>query len=170
MEKKPISHIAAGAIIGAAMVIYTLLIQFTGQATNKALGFLSLLIIVGMLIYFIIQYGKANGDTLTFGKLFVYGFKATALIALIVGLFNIVFYMVFPEYKEANFDMTRTEMLKNPQITEAQVDSIMEGYQKNFMLILVGSSLIGTLVIGVIASLIGAGVAKKTPQTPFQQP
>lgn len=99
MEKKPLSHIVAGVIIGAVMIIYSLFLQLADQANNKPLGFLSYLIIIAMLIVFILQYGKANNDDKTFGQLFSYGFKASAVSAILSIAFMAIFFIVFPEYR-----------------------------------------------------------------------
>jgi len=40
---------------------------------------------------------------------------------------------------------------------------------KFFMISILGGSLFGNLIVGTIASLIGAGVAKKNPANPFDQ-
>ena len=169
MEKKPLSHIAAGAIIGAVMVIYSMVLQFMELTATQSLSWISYLIIIGLLVYFIILHGKVNENDRTFGQLFTYGFKASAVVAILLTVFNFLFFTAFPEYKDKVFDVTRTEMLKNPKITEAQVDQFMEGFRKWFWLGVVGGGIFGTMLIGAIGSLIGAGVAKKNPQSPFQR-
>lgn len=170
MEKKPLSHIVAGVIIGAVMIIYSLFLQLADQANNKPLGFLSYLIIIAMLIVFILQYGKANNDDKTFGQLFSYGFKASAVSAILSIAFMAIFFIVFPEYQEKIWDNARTEMAKNPQLNEAQIEQGLEIAKKFFWIFLIGGGIFMTMIIGAVGSLIGAGIAKKNPQTPFQQP
>lgn len=169
MEKKTLSHIAVGAIIGAVMIIYSLFLQLADLATNKPLSYLSYVIIIGLLVYFILQYGKANDDSKTFGQLFSYGFKAAAVSAIISIGFTAIFFTIFPEYKEKIWDNARLEMAKNPQLTEAQIDQGLEIAKKFFWIFLIAGGIFMTMLIGAIGSLIGAGMAKKNPQTPFQQ-
>jgi Protein of unknown function (DUF4199) len=170
MEKKPVSHIVVGAIIGAFMVLYSIVLQLADLATNKSLGYLSYLVVIAMLIYFIIQFAKANEGEKTFGQLFSYGFKATAVATLLSVAFTVVFFLVFPEYKDKIFDMSRAEMAKNPQMTETQIEQGMQFFQKFFWIFIIGGGIFMSMIIGAIGSLIGAGMAKKNPQTPFQQP
>ena len=169
MEKKPLSHIMAGVIIGAVMIVYSMFLQLTDQANNKALGFVSYVIIAALLIVFVLQYGKANDNEKSFSQLFSYGFKASAVAAIISIAFTAIFFIAFPEYQEKIWDNARTEMAKNPQMNEAQIEQGVEIGKKFFWIFLVAGGIFVTMLIGAIGSLIGAGIAKKNPQSPFQQ-
>jgi len=169
MEKKPLSHILAGVIIGAIMIVYSMFLQLADLSTNKPLSYLSYVIIIGLLVLFILQFGKANDNSKTFGQLFSYGFKAAAVSAIISIAFMAVFFVIFPEYQEKIWDSARTEMAKNPQLNEAQIEQGVEIGKKFFWIFLIGGGIFMTMLIGAIGSLIGAGVAKKNPPSPFQQ-
>jgi len=73
--KKPISHFVAGLIIAAILVIYSIILNFMNLSQNKGLGWLSYIILIGGLAFFVNQYGKAKDHQVTFGNLFSYGFK-----------------------------------------------------------------------------------------------
>jgi amino acid transporter len=169
MEKKPLSHIVAGVIIGAVMIVYSMFLQLADLSNNKPLAYLSYVITIAMLVFFILQFGKANNNDKTFGQLFSYGFKASAVSAIISIAFMAIFFIVFPEYQEKIWDNARTEMAKNPQITEAQIEQGVEIGKKFFWIFLIAGGIFITMLIGAIGSLIGAGVAKKNPPSPFQQ-
>ena len=100
---------------------------------------------------------------------FPYGFKATAIATLVVIAFQVIFFFIFPEYKEKIIDISREQMLKQGNVPEAQVEQALEMVRKFFWVGLIGGSLFFNLVSGAIASLIGAGITKKIPQSPFQQ-
>ena len=68
-----------------------------------------------------------------------------------------------PEMKEKALEMSRTELEKNPQMTEETIDKALEFTSKYFFLFGVVGSLFSYAFIGGIASLIGAGIAKKNP-------
>jgi hypothetical protein len=169
MEKKPVTHIVVGLIISAVLIIFSLIINFTGQIGNQALGYVVYAVMMGLLVYFIIQYGKANDNNLSFGKLFTYGFKASAIIALITVAFNILLFMVFPDLKDKMMDISREQMAKRPGMTEEMVEQGMDMFKRNFTLFMIVGGIFMPVIFGAIASLIGAGVAKKNPPTPFQQ-
>ena len=99
-ERKPISHFVAALIIAAILVIYSIILNFLDLSQNQTLGWISYIILIGGLALFVNLYGKAHNHQLTFGNLFTYGFKATAIITLIMIVFIIIFFLAFPEFKE----------------------------------------------------------------------
>ncbi|WP_336514309.1 DUF4199 domain-containing protein [Pollutibacter soli] len=170
MEKKPVTHFIAGIIIAAVMIVYSLVLMLMDLSTNQAAGFVSYVILLAGVIYFVLQYAKAMDNTLTFGNLFSYGFKSTAIATLILLAFQVIFFVAFPEYKDKITEMSRENMIKQGQLSEEQIDQAMAMMQRFFWVGLIGGTVFFCLIIGAIASLIGAGLAKKNPQTPFQNP
>ncbi|HEY0750415.1 MAG TPA: DUF4199 domain-containing protein [Chitinophagaceae bacterium] len=171
-QTKPVSHFVAGLIIAAILIVYSLILNFTGQGQNQSLGWVAYLLFIGALIYFITQYGKSVNYSASFGKLFGYGFKITAIVTLIILLFTMIFFSVFPEYKEQIMEAMRTEMDKqvdSGKIQESQADTFIDTYESRFLLLTGAGIIFGYLVIGAIGSLIGAAVTKKNPQSPFDQ-
>jgi putative Ca2+/H+ antiporter (TMEM165/GDT1 family) len=71
--------------------------------------------------------------------------------------------------KEKIFDMSRQKMEDNGKMSESQIDQAMEMARKFFIPFAIAGTLIGTLICGAIASLIGAAVAKKKPVNPLDQ-
>jgi hypothetical protein len=168
-ERKPISHITAGLIIAALLVIYSIVVNFMGLTQQKSLGLLQYALIIGGLTYFVTQWGKAHNYTLSFGNLFAYGFKATAVFTIINIVFLIIFFLVFPEMKEKTFEMARTQMENNPNVSEEQIDQGIDIARRFFWVGLVGGTMFFMILIGAIGSLIGAAVTKKRPNNPFDQ-
>lgn len=168
-EKKPISHFVAGLIIAAILVIYSIILNFLDLSQNKGLGWLSYIILVGGLAFFVNLYGKAKDHQVTFGNLFSYGFKATAITTLIMVVFIVIFFMVFPEFKEKIMDAAREGMEKNGKMTDDQIDQGMQMFERNFILFSAGGVLFMYLILGAIGSLIGAAITKKQPHSPFDQ-
>src|SRR5689334_5705331 len=99
-QKKPISHIVAGLIIGLVLIAYSCALYFTNIQQTGIYGWLPIIFIVVGLIVFVNLYGKALNNQVTFGNLFAYGFKTTAFLTLIVIAFTVVFFLLFPEIKE----------------------------------------------------------------------
>lgn len=166
-QKKPVSHIVAGLIIAAVIVIYSILLNFLGLSQNQALGWIAYLLLIGGLIFFVNQYGKANDYTLSFGQLFNYGFKATSIITLIMILFIVLFFAVFPEFKDKIMEAAREGMEKQGKMSDDQIDQAVEMFNRNFILFTGGGALFMYLLLGAIGSLLGAATTKKRPQNPF---
>ncbi|MEJ7738586.1 MAG: DUF4199 domain-containing protein [Chitinophagaceae bacterium] len=170
MENKPTSHIVAGTIVGAVAIILFLVYYYTGLSFKRNFwGWIPALVTLGLIVFFVIQYGKANNDRLTFGRLFNYGFKTTAIFALIMTLFTVLVVYLFPEYKEKFMEEMYNQMDTNSNIPEEQKETALNMTEKFFTISMIGGALFMNMLIGTIASLIGSGVAKKTPQTPFDQ-
>lgn len=167
MEKKPISHFSGGLVVGCIMIIYTIIINFSGLGADKTLGYINYVFLIGGIIYFITAYGKSVDHTASFGSLFTFGFKMSALITIIVVAFQVIFFLIFPEFKEKIFDAAHDAMVKKPNITEEQIEMGMTAVKKFFWIIVVGGSVFGLVFVGALASLIGAGITKKRPQSPF---
>jgi len=167
MEKKPVSHFMGGLIVGFVIIIYSIILNFIGQGTNQALGYISYAFLVGGIIYFITLYGKSVDYNASFGKLFTFGFKMAAFITILMIAFQVIFFLVFPEFKEKIFEVAHDAMVKQGKSNEEQIEMGMSFVKKFFWIIVIGGTIFGFVLAGAIASLIGAAVTKKNPQSPF---
>ena len=59
-------------------------------------------------------------------------------------------------------------MEKGGKITSDQIDEYLKFTRNNFLSFSIGFSIFFIALIGFIASLIGAGLAKKNPISPFE--
>ncbi|MFL5787295.1 MAG: DUF4199 domain-containing protein [Flavisolibacter sp.] len=170
-NNKPISHITAGLIIGSALIVLSLIsiYVFKGGDNSRYTQWLTYIVICAGLIVFISLYGKANDYALSFGDLFAYGFKATAVYALISIGFIILFNLMVPDFKEKGIEMARQNLEDQGKLTDTQIEQALQFTRKYFWAIAIGRALIGNLIIGAIGSLIGAAVTKKRPKNPLEQ-
>ena len=170
MENKPVSNIVAGAIISGLIIVYSVVLYFTGMQANQALGWVSYGILVGGVAYFVNAFGKANKNKLTFGNLFAYGFKVTAFTTVVFVIFMIIFNLVYPEFKEKIFEMTRQQLEQQGKLTEDQINTAVEMTKKIFIVGLIAGSIFLFALFGALGSLIGAAITKKAPPSPFDNP
>lgn len=169
MDKKPISHLLAGGIIGGIMILYSCIMIILDQTMNKSLGWLSFVIIIAALAFFIREKGNAEGNNLKFGDLFAYGFKATAFITIIMLVFQVSYNLIFPETIDKVLEASRQAIIEQqPTMSDEQIDMALGFTKKFYWPMIIGGTILGTIVQGAIASLIGAAITKKNPQTPFQ--
>lgn len=154
------SHVLAGLLTAGVLIVYSMILTFTGLNTNRSLGGLSLLILVASLVFFVNLHGRAMGHGAGFGELFSYGFKATAVATLVGIAFQWVFYTVFPEYREQLLDITREQMAAQG-VTEEQMAPALARMREYFWPMTIGGALFTNLISGAIGSLIGAGVTRK---------
>jgi len=156
-------------VIAAVLIIYTIILQFTGNQQNSGLVWLSYVFILAGLILFINLYAKALNNQVTFGNLFSYGFKATAFLALIMIAFTVVYFLIFPDIKEKMFDMAREKMEEQGKLTDDQIEQGVQTWKKMFWVFAIGGIILIYAIVGAIGSLIGAAVTKKKPLNPLDQ-
>ena len=68
-----------------------------------------------------------------------------------------------------SLEEARKGMEAKGNLSEEQVTQSLEFVRKFFIPFAIAGSLFGTAIVGALASLIGAGAAKKNPNNPFEQ-
>ena len=171
MEKQITSHIVKGAILGGISILFSIIIYVFNLYTTQWLSWLSYAILIGGIIYGNVLFANQNNNNVTFGNIFAHGFKTTSVIIVITVVYVFLSLKVlFPEMPEKILDIARKKMAENPQMTDEMIEQGI-GMTKKFLLpFAIGGAIIGTAFMGVIASLIGAGIAKKNPVDPFAEP
>ena len=168
MEKKPITNITAGFILFLVMVVYTLIINLGKLQDNMMLGWFSYLIVIAGIVIFVVKYGKDMHGNITFGNLFAFGFKTTAVVTIFFIAFMVLFYLIFPEYKEQMLELGRQKALANAKGANPEdIEKGMEIFKRFFWVGLIAGIMLSYAILGAIGSLIGAAITKKNPR-PFQ--
>ena len=168
MEKQITSHIFKGAILGGISILFSIIIYVFNLYTTQWLSWLSYAILIGGIIYGNVLFANQNDNKVTFGNIFAHGFKTTAVIIVITVLYTVLaLYVLFPDMVDKIIELSRTEMLKNPKMTDEMIEQAMTMTKKLFLPFAVAGAIFGTGFLGAIGSLIGAAVAKKVPADPF---
>ena len=168
--RKPVSHVVAGLLIAGIVIVISLVMMLFAQSKGQpGGGWFNYLIIIGGLIFFINLYGKSNNNQVSFGDLFSYGFKATAVYTVIFIGFLVLFSLLFPDFKANAMEAARMEMENQNRLNEDQLEQSLQMLEKNFWIFAIGGTTLAFVIIGAIGSLIGAAITKKRPQNPFEQ-
>ena len=126
-------------------------------------------VMVVAIIIACIHFANQKEGYVTFGNVFMHGFKISAVIAAIVLVYSVLaFTVLFPDMKERMFEMQQAQMEKSG-LDGDKLEQAMTMMKKYFMIGVVLGVIFGTLILGCIASLIGAAVAKKKPINPLTQ-
>jgi len=170
MEKKVTPPWTKGLILSLVLIILNLALYFSGQAQNKSLSWLSLVLLVVGIIIACTSFAKDMDGNVTFGNVFAHGFKTTAATAAIMIVYSILALKVlFPEMVDQIMNQARTDMEAKHTMSEEQINQAMDFTKKFFMVFAIGGIIFIYAVCGAIGALIGAGVAKKNPNyTPLQ--
>ena len=169
MEKQVMSPAMKGMLISLALIVIQVAIILTGQEANKSLGSISIAVLIGGIIWACLSFSKQKDGNVTFGDVFSHGFKTSALVAALFGLWTALsLTIIFPEVFEHMMEIQRVEMLKKG-MSDDQVENAMKMAHK--MGIPMGTIIIVImdLVLGAVGALIGAAIAKKNPNPVFPE-
>jgi uncharacterized membrane protein len=156
-----------GLVLSLILVVIAMATYFSGVNMSSGIQYLGYAIFVAGIIFFINQYGKQINYASTFGGYFSHGFKISAIVTVIMILYVVIFILLFPEFKDKAMEEARKNM-QSKNLSEEQMNQAIEVSRKFFMTFLILGTLVGYILFGVIASLIGAAITKKNPDT-FQQ-
>lgn len=162
------THKNYGLMTGLVLVILSAVIYVANLTQAGWIQWLLYAVFLGGLILNANAFSKANGTAVTFGQVFSSGFKASAIITLLIVGWVILSIYIFPDMKEKAIDMARAEIEKDGKMDDEMMETALTMTRNNFTTFLVMGSLFGYLIMGLIFSLIAAAVAPKNkrPLTP----
>jgi len=170
MEKKATSPLMAGLLISLILIVIDLVGGFTHLKYETWWGWIGGVVMLIAIIMFCISWANQKNNLVTFGNVFGYGFKASAVIAVIILIYSFLsMYVIFPETRDIIMDTTRKKMEAAGNLSEDQMDQAL-AMTKKFLVLGPIFGGIFTLIIGIIGGLLGGAFAKKKPITPFDQP
>jgi|SRR5678809_309281 hypothetical protein len=168
-ETKIMSPQIKGLLIALIVIILGIAGYFTDLGFSTWYNWVVNLIMLVAIIIACIHFANQKQGFVTFGNVFLHGFKISAVIAVIVLVYTLLaFTVLFPDMKEKIFEMQRIKM-EESGIDDDKLEQATTVMKKYFMIFLVLGVIFGTLVWGCIASLIGAAVAKKKKINPLDQ-
>ena len=169
MEQKITPPWTIALVTSLVCIVINMIIFVSNQLMNKSLSYITLIIVVGAIIGGCIYYAKQMNGQVTYGNVFAHGFKITAGIAALMSIYTIISVkFIYPEIIEMTIDVARAEMEKKGNVPTDQMDMALGFTRKFFLPFAIAGSLFGTAIIGALASLVGAGLAKKNPISPFE--
>lgn len=170
METKVITPVVKGIIISLILIVFGLVLYFTNQFQNKALGSVQYIFLIGGIIWACIQYANQMNGNVTFGNVFAHGFKTTAVITALIAVYTFIsFKFIFPDIQDKIVEEARKNMESQNKMTDEQMTQAIDMTRKFLIPFAIGGIIIVFAIVGAISSLIGAAVAKKNPQSPFTQ-
>jgi len=168
-ENKIMSPQIKGLLIALIVIILGIAGYFTGLGFSTWFNWVVNAIMFAAIIIACVHFANQKQGYVTFGNVFLHGFKITAVIAIIVLVYTLLaFTVLFPDMKEKIFEMQQAQMEKSG-LDDDKLEQGMTMMKKYFMIFLVIGVIFGTLIWGSIASLIGAAVAKKKKFNPIDQ-
>ena len=164
------SHKTKGLLVALILIIIGIAGHFAGLAQESWFNWISNIILLIAIIWGCVYYAQQLDGRVSFGDIFVHGFKMSVVITLILIVYTVLaLTLLFPEMKDKAMEIAREKMEAQGKMSGDQIDQALEMVKKFFWPITIGTILLFTLIFGCIASLIGAAVAKKKPVNPLDQ-
>jgi len=168
-ETKIMSPQTKGLLIALVVIILGIIGYFTGLGFSTWFNWVVNAIMFAAIIIACVHFANQKQGYVTFGNVFLHGFKITAVVAIIVLVYSLLaFTVLFPDMKEKMFEMQQAQMEKQG-LDDDKLEQATTMMKKYFMIFLVLGVIFGTLIWGSIASLIGAAVAKKKKANQLDQ-
>jgi len=169
MEQKTTSPAVKGIIISLILIVFSLILQFLDLSSNKGLGSIGLIIFFGGIVWSGIVYAQQLHGNVTFGSVFAHAFKAVAAVTAIMVVFTFIsIKFISPEQVDVALREARAGM-EEKNMSDDQIEQAINITKKFFVPFAIGGSLVVYMLVGLIAALVAAAVAKKNPGTPFVQ-
>lgn len=170
MEKKITLPAVKGVIISLILIVFALIIMFLDLSRNKGIASLQFIIFIAGIIWSAISFAKQMEGNVTYGNVFAHAFKVTAAVTAIMVVYSVIsLKFISPEQLNRGIEEARANM-EAKNMSEDQIDNAINITRKFAVPFAMAGVLIMFMFVGLIASLIGAAVAKKNPRDPFVQP
>ena len=154
-----------GAILGFVSVFISLVFYFIGMATESWTGWVTMLVILVLLVYLMIQYRNVHlGGYASFGQIFVMVLVSAGIISTIItALYTYLLYTVIdPGLLDQLRIAAEERIMNNPRIPESMYDDAIERAEKfTSVSYMIKMALIFGPVINAIVGLIVAAFIKK---------
>jgi len=169
-ETKIMSPQIKGLLIALVVIILHIAGYFTGLGfTTTWYNWVVNLVLLAAIIFACVHFANQKEGFVTFGNVFLHGFKISAVITIIMLVYTLLaFTVLFPDMKEKIFEMQAAQMEKQG-MDEDKMEQATSAMKNFFWPITIGVTIFGTLIWGAISSLIGAAVAKKKKFNPLDQ-
>lgn len=159
-----------GLITGVALILYSTVLYTLDLTTNRGMSVIIYVILIGGLVLGMREYRTANAGYMTYGE----GMSLGALLSAVAGLLSSVFSVFYTQVIDPGFQARITEQVRDQMesagnLSDEQVDQAVEmmgKFQSPGLQFLFG--VLGTILIGVIFSLVIAAILRKNKSNPFE--
>ena len=156
------THLTYGLITALAMIVVGLVLHVADLSYEPWAQWITMVVFLIGILMNAAAYSKANNHVVTFGSVFSSGFKATALITILMIVWAFISITIFPEIKDKAMEKAVADMQEQGLDDEA-IDQALGMTSKYFNVFMIGGIILMHIIAGLIFSLIGAAIAKKNP-------
>ena len=159
--------ITYGLLLGGISVVFQLMLFFLDMhyKNDTTAGIVSLVIMIGIMLYAFIQYRKSNEGFLSLGEALKMGI-GIALVSALIGVVytQILMNVLDPDTMQKQMELSmETLKAENPEVPQEALETARSMQEKmSSPLILTAIQIVFALFFGFIISLIGGLIVKKS--------
>lgn len=159
------SALVPGLLVSLTAVLLSLTtsLLISDFEQQKTYGWLTWLALIGLMVYFTLQYRKNNlQDQMTFKQGFKFLFVINLIYSFFFSIYN-YFYLGFIDSSmiEKIKDQAAEKLAENPDLSQAQIDQAIEIQNKFISLpIMTITTLLTSMLIGTLLALLLAAILK----------
>ena len=156
-----------GLILGAISVIFQLMLYFLDMhyKNDSTAGMVSLIIMIGVILYSFIQFKKSNEGFISLSEALKIGL-GVSLVSALVGIVytQILLNILDPDTMKKSLELSLENMrIQNPEMPQDALDTVRSiQEQMSNPIIFSAIQIIFALFFGFIISLIGGLIVKKS--------
>ena len=159
--------ISFGSLLGAISVIFQLMLYFLDMhyKNDSTAGIVSLIIMVGIIFYSLIQFRKSNEGFISLSDSLKIG-MGTSIVSALIGIIytQILINFIDPDTLTKSLELSmETIRIQNPEMPQEALETARSIQEKmSSPLILSAVQIIFALFFGFIVSLISGLIVKKS--------
>ena len=158
-----------GLYLGIASIVFALITYYAGLLGNKTFSYLGYVILIVFIFLGLNHYKtKENNGFLQYGQGLGLGVLISLVGSVVSGVFTYVYLTFIDPAKHTELIRVIQEQQMQAGMTEAQLEQ-MEGVMGMMMspLSMAVMGIVGSVIIGLIISLIVAAILKKDPEPAY---
>jgi hypothetical protein len=163
MEKKITTSVLAGIVLSLVLIVESVIVYFTGLYMQSWAKYIGLAIFAVGVFWAINNHAKEKQHDVSYGELFSFGFKVSAVVTCFIVLYTVLSEALFPEMKTKMMEIARQQALNQPGADPDLVDKGLAVYSDHYTLYNVIIVIFAFVFLGLVFSLIAAAIPKKNP-------
>ncbi len=161
------ASIKFGLILGLAQVAFFIITVLLGIEQDNPISYISYAIIIGLLIYALLEVRRVN-ESLTYGEAVGIGSLTSGIGGAISGLVSAVYIWLDPSYLEKIKEKAMEKIYENPDMTDEALEMTEKMMDFSFSPgAIFFYAVFGTLILGLIVSLILGLILKRNPPVQY---